>query len=280
MKFTKQRNGYSEKEVDDYISTLTANHQKILTEKDRIILELQSKVDAVKKQENSIALALTAAIDKAKEIELSSKNIYKLKIEQLTILYSKWEMLLNEILRKYPNIEDVSNIKEDVLNLKNYIKSALKDDFNIDLITKTPVTDPIRVLLSRLTGMKANAESRETVNDEIYEKRKDKVKVIERKTRVSASDKTELTKLEERSNQIRPIVNLNLKKGDKYDSLLDKFLNTDEPYEYSDKLAKVVINSAERLPIEGKFDLNEAINPTEDLEEIMKSFDFYNKNKK
>jgi cell division septum initiation protein DivIVA len=79
MSFSKTKNGYSEKEVDDYISLADLNYKKALAEKDEIIKNMQNEIAAVKKQEKTIAVALTAAVDKAKEIETSSKNIYRLK---------------------------------------------------------------------------------------------------------------------------------------------------------------------------------------------------------
>lgn len=266
MKFTKMKNGYSEKEVDDYISLIKLNYEKNIAEKEKKIVELKETVDAVKNKEKSIAVALTAAVDKAKEIETSSKNIYRLKIEQMTILCSRWEMLLNEMIRKYPGIEDISNVREDINNLKGIIKNSLKDDFNIEIISKNPVTDPIRILLSRLSQNTSNPS----------QKRQEKPKVqIQRKVKVSAADKTELAKLEEKTNQIKPIVNLNLKKGDKYENLVDKFLADDETIADSISKSVLKIHTLANRDEGEKFDLNEAVNPTEDLEEIMKAFDFY-----
>ena len=129
-------------------------------------------------------MALTAAVDKAKEIEESSQKIYKLKLEQLGMLYTKWEILLNEMIKKNADIKDVSNIKEDMENLKSSIKTALKDDFNIELMTKTPATDPIRMLLNRLTGMKAEA----TLSDP-------KAKIIQRKVSPTLSQRRNLKNL-------------------------------------------------------------------------------------
>ncbi|MDD4110733.1 MAG: hypothetical protein PHS54_04190 [Clostridia bacterium] len=259
MNFTKSKNGYSIKEVDDYIENMESNFNKIILEKDK---QMKKLVEERKKKEKSITLALTAAVEKAKEIEVSSKNIYKLKIEQLTILCSKWEMLHNEMIRKYPGLEDITNVKEDVSNLKSVIKNALKDDFNIDLIYKNPVTDPIRVLLSRLIQVKPENE---TIT-------------IRRKVRIASTDKTELSKLEEKATQIKPIVELDLNEDDKYENLVDKFLDYDEEIETT---TKSIFNIPSYKKIEtDKFDLNEAVNPKEDLEEIMKAFDFYKNNKR
>lgn len=260
MKFSKTKKGYSESEVDEYISTIEDSYNNIITEKDNLIHELQTRLEEFEKKENSIATALTAAIDKAKDIEASSRNIYKLKIEQMTILYSKWELLLNEMIKKYPGIEDVSNVREDIEKLKGVIKVALKDDFNIELISKNPVTDPIRVLLSKLTY------------SNLRDDKSTKTKVIKRQTYVSLNDKTELNKLENRTSLIKSIVPLNLEENDKFENLVDKFLNTDEE---ASGLSNSFIKASSISSQDNSFDLSEAVNPSEDLEEIMKAFDFY-----
>ena len=85
---------------------------------------------------------------------------------------------------------------------------------------------------------------------------------------------SELNKLEEKSAMIKPIYQSKIAEGEKYDSLLDKFLSEDATLDsaYANKITK-----HEKLQKnETGFDLKEAINPKEDLEEIMKSFDFFN----
>lgn len=263
MNFSKQKNGYNELEVNKHIELLVASHKAEIEKKDEIIKALKEEVKAVKSKEKSIGLALTAAVDKAKEIEESSQKIYKLKLEQLGMIYTKWEILLNEFLKKNPNIKDVSNIKQDMEQLKTSIKTALKDDFNIELITKTPVTDPIRFLLNRLTETKSS----------IKQTSETQPKVIKRKA--PTNQKTELEKIEEKTNQIKPISTLTLEKEDKFENLVDKFLVSDD--EVPESFAKVLQVPAFSKS-ESKFDLSEAINPKEDLEEIMKSFDFYTGN--
>ena len=267
MKFSNQKNGYNTKEVDSYISEMEVKFNSALEEKNREIEVLKDEVAQIKNKSDSIALALTAAVDKAKDIEESSKNIYKLKIEQLTILYSKWEMMLNEMLKKYPAVSGISNVKEDMINLKNSINNALKDDFNIEIMKTNPATDPIRALLNKLTGLKARS----------LEEKQKKSENIERKSKVSLADRTELTKLEEKAPRIKPIANVEMAKDDKYENLVDKFLNSDDEAEtgYSKSLTVNKPTTSAYIPNETGFDLNECINPTDDLAEIMKSFDFY-----
>ena len=263
MNFSKQKNGFNENEVNQYITSLNLEHQKELKEKDIEIAKLKAKLDGMSSKENSIAFALTAAVDKAKEIEESSQNIYKLKLEQLSMLYSKWEIFLNEMLKKYPEIDEIENLKEKLIGLKTSIRIALKDDFNIDLMSKTPATDPIRNLLNRLTEKKQDVAS------------VPKKKEIKRKTNVSASQKTDLNKIEERANLIKPISNIKLNKDEAFENIVDKFLCSEDDIPNS---FKKVLNVPDYSQGDGKFDLNEAINPKEDLKEIMKSFDFFDEN--
>ncbi len=258
MNFNKQKNGYNEKEVDEYITSINLTHQKELKEKDEIILKLKNEINKVKEKEQSINLALTAAVEKAKEIEKSSQDIYKLKIEKLSMLYSKWEILLNEMIKKHPDLKDVSNIRDKIGKLKNSIKETIKGDFEIDFIEKIP-SDPIKNLLSKITEKKNEQKS------------KQQVKTIARKNKINPELKTDLEILEEKSNLIKPISNIKLNKDEKYENVVDKFLSNE--YDISDNFNSFLKNKEEES---SKFDINEAINPKEDLKEIMKSFDFYN----
>lgn len=268
MKFTKQKNGYNVEEVDKYLSNKENEYANKIAEKDKEISELKVEISKIQSSSNSITLALTAAVEKAKEIEESSKNIYKLKIEQMTILYNKWETLLNEMLIKYPEIKAITNVREDVENLKNSIKNALKDDFNTEILNTNPATDPIRVLLDKLTGKKAEIAKRNKMEESFIPNETKPIK-FERKTKVCGRDKTELNKLEEKAPNIKPIVDINLDENDKFESLVDKFLNSEEDVKTAVNYNSVVV------PNESGFDLNECINPKEDLEMIMKSFDFF-----
>ena len=275
MKFAKQKNGYDISEVDNYIEKLESEKQALLEKKDKEITDLKVQISKIQSSSNSIALALTAAVDKAKEIEESSKNIYKLKIEQMNILYTKWDMLLNEMLHKYPEIKNVSNVRQEVEALKNSIQNALKDDFNIEIMNTNDATDPIRNLLNKLTGRKNEMKKQKEMNEIKFVplEKEDKKIVFERKTKVSSKDKTELSRLEEKNANIKPIVNMNLDKDDKYENLVDKFLNSDE-----ETPENAMIANSKVAKSDNGFDLNDCINPKEDLQKIMESFDFFNNN--
>ncbi|MDE6189598.1 MAG: hypothetical protein K2G37_04870 [Clostridia bacterium] len=98
MKFTIKRKGYDKSEVQEYIKAQTDKYEKtILGLRDRVegLLrenqDLLRKVDSLKKEQDSVNLALTQAIDKAKNIEYSSKVKFALEGERLKVFSSKWE---------------------------------------------------------------------------------------------------------------------------------------------------------------------------------------------
>ena len=89
------------------------------------------------------------------------------------------------------------------------------------------------------------------------------LKMQDKKTLASPKE-VKVERAVERPSQIKPVCEMELNEGDKYDSLVDKFLSTrpDEPR----------VNTIQS----SGFDLKEAVSPTQDLSEIMKAFDFYN----
>ena len=80
-------------------------------------------------------------------------------------------------------------------------------------------------------------------------------------------------------NNIKPITSLTLEKDEKdeFESLVDKFLQTNNTI--SKGYEKSILNTNKKKPLksayepnESGFDLNEALNPTDDLTNIMKGF--------
>ena len=107
--------------------------------------------------------------------------------------------------------------------------------------------DPMRLLLSKMNEKKVQEECPREI----------KIERVERVDRIERNY--------ERPSQIKPVTEMQLEENDNYDNLVDKFLNT-APVEEDPKVAKIQSNG---------FDLKEAINPKDDLSEIMKAFDFY-----
>ena len=113
----KQDKEKSRQENEYLISIITKKYEDELAEKDKEITRLRVEVEALRSGQKhlaskkaSISNALVAAVDKAKEIENSSKKVYELKINQLSALQARWEKLLEEMLQKYPNLVETENV--------------------------------------------------------------------------------------------------------------------------------------------------------------------------
>ncbi|MBE7074575.1 MAG: hypothetical protein E7376_01145 [Clostridiales bacterium] len=271
--FQTMRNGYNKNEVDAYISEL----EEQILQKNAKIEQLNSAINTYQEKEKdineksqNISIALTAAVEKAKQIENSSKNVYNLKIEELQILYARWEKVLNELVQKYPNLDEIDNVKKLLLDFKAAIKASLKEDFKFtnSNVSVMKESDPMRALLGKMNTY---------LDKQVAEKKEVKTKTHARKQLSTdmLTKQTELNKLEEKSTMIKPIYNARLEDGEKYNSLLDKFLTEDAPTDsvYANKLtSKVAIMPPQN---ESGFDLKEAVNPKDSLEAIMKSFNFF-----
>lgn len=268
MNFSSSKNGYNKKEVDLYILDLQGhiaeleNKNRTLEQKLERYLGKDKEIDD---KNRSISIALTAAVEKARQIERSSKNVYKLKIQQLGILYEKWEKLLSIILEKYPQIEEIENVNKLLAEFKDNIKSTLKEDYKLYSIT-TPVrndSDTIKSLLNKLNSYTKNGATR--------------VVKVERKQlpKDMLTSQTELSRIEDKAPLIKPIYESdNMSKGE-FENLADKFLSEDS--EPNNAYANIITSKVRAVPDvnESGFDLKEAINPKEDLDEIMQAFDFY-----
>ena len=254
--FRTEKNGYCKNDVDDYIKKLVMDNDKVVMELKMKNLE-QSKqlleTPNQEKQEN-IAKALTVALEKAKQIETSWRNIYKLKIQQLDLLYSRFQSMFTESLERYPQLESIGNIKEVIDEFQNAVSLALQDDFNNNITSPVKTdNDTIRRLLSKMAT---------------YGKEQTEVKVVKirRKKDVYFEDET----------NIKPIANTVVGEEENYSCPADKFLDEKAEATYSNFLSKSDKNDLS--PNESGFDLKEAVNPTQDLEEIMKAFNFYTDN--
>lgn len=271
--FQSARNGYNKEEVDNYVQELDLLLEQKDAEIDKLNKSLSNYIekekDIAEKGEN-ISIALTAAVEKAKQIEKSSKNVYKLKIEELEILYARWERVLNELIQKYPNLDEIDNVKKLLLEFKSSIKSSIKEDFKF---TNTNVSiqkdsDPMRVLLNKMNTY---------LDKQVEENKKPKTSTHPRKqlSKDMLTKQTELNKLEEKATMIKPIYQAKIEDGEKYESLLDKFLTQDATPDsaYANKLTAKTGLVPEAN--ESGFDLKEAVNPKDSLETIMQSFDFF-----
>ena len=267
-------------EFEKEVTALKNEYENKLKEQKERIISLREENDSLKQKLNSysvkdesISRALVLAVEKAKELENSSKNLYELEIQRIRILYSRWEKMLEAIIQKYPNIKTINEVKDLMAEFDDSIKSTIKNSFSAN-----PDEDKIYVkqLLNKMNGV----SSRTAVLNQSALKPTD-----ENQQRNKSEEGKTLNEEFSHQSILKPVSNIELDKNDKYENVVDKFLNSNDDSEiksaYARKIAPI-LNQRIEEKIEDymnsnsdKFDLSEALRPKETLEEIMKAFDFY-----
>ena len=150
MNFTTSRKGYDKNQVQEYIKAQTDKYEKtILGLRDRVEgltrenQDLLRKVEALKREQDNINLALTQAIDKAKNIEYSSKVKFAWEGERLKVFSNKWESYckanVNVIDKSQRDgvrsklhefEEELITLMSKELNIGDYVNEADQDFFS------------------------------------------------------------------------------------------------------------------------------------------------------
>lgn len=262
MQFRLVKNGYDVNDVNKYIKNQEMSYSlQCDKQKDRI-KQLLSENESLKNQlqdyinkEASISNALLVAVDKAKQIEEGSKKIYELEIQKLRLLFNKYKVFLDDLIKSHSDSSSIKTTKTLIEDFKKSINITLSNNFNSNIKTVSAY-DPMRALLNKMNSYiaKRNIDANRAMgNDDGFEEALREDRVYEK-------------------NNIKPITNVELKSNEKFENLVDKFLEVGD--EEANALAKQILNNGDEYKNNG-FDLKEAVNPTESLEEIMKDFDFY-----
>lgn len=289
-KFSTSKNGYDKKEVDEYIFHVNEDYENRLREQKMRINDLKRELDNTKeqldrfKQRNSnISDALVVAVETAKQIENSSKNIYGLEIKRIRSLYDKWKTFLDDFMKKYPELRSkydtkllLEVFKQDIDKILNQNKNTMeqKEAVAVQSNDATPNTLGLRMLINKMSNInrpiiQTTQTFKERAEEPIVRNQKPSEETL-------SKYKADITFEEEEKRlaktQIKPIIDMP-DEHDGFENLVDKFLKSDDE-DYSSAYAKVLL---EKKKNDG-FDLKEAVTPTESLEDIMKSFSFYPNN--
>lgn len=230
QKFSLERKGYNRQEVDSYIEAIVTDYEMRLSEQKNRIFSLKDELEkkSTMPSDKDLMSSLLTAVERAKVIENSSKNIYELENKKLLLIYSKMEKILQD-----ESMYNDENARKNLLKLIQDSRASLENSIvehqkNIESVTST---DPIKKLLTKMT-----------------------------RGRVENKDLRPKTSLE-KSDYNRYLLEDNVRpNGSNFENIMFNVKN--EKKEEADH-----------------FDLKEAVNPKEDLEEIMKAFDFYNNKK-
>lgn len=232
-------NNYDKQSVDNYVEVVKREYEQALMEEKLKVLESEKKIFALKKRISEIEdrqKHILTALQSFKKLQTEGNhNIEILRGEQLRMIYLNMQALMQELNLKYPGILLNSSYKKLINEIDNILsQSASRKD---EVIAGTQ-NDAMRILLSKMQDKRTQEPPREV----------------------------KIERVVDRPTQIKPVCDMKLGKDDKYDNLVDKFLDTRPENE-------------DKVPFQSTaFDLKEAITPTDDLSEIMKAFDFYNNN--
>jgi cell division septum initiation protein DivIVA len=298
--FSIEKKGYNKEEVQKTYQSLVEDYEKQLSLQKNRIDELKQELNEVKEElysyknkDKNISGALIAAVETAQEIEKNSKSIYELETKKLRLLYNRWETFLEEMIEKHPDMKENFDPKVILKGFQEAIDKTMEENFNSMKIAKKESNERARVgiqsLLHKMNATTPTKAPTPPINKVNYTK----VGTIQRQPMISqksieeARAKNDLLNEQARlssSNSklnIKPITNLTLTKEDEYDSLVDKYLtvnNVESEAFFNNAYAKQLTKKKRKdypEPNATGFDLKQALNPTEELSEIMKAFDFF-----
>jgi len=261
--FSTETNGYKKTEVEVKITELE---------------NMVAKLMRTCQEKDTVNIKLATAVEKANQIESSSKNLMYLNFKKFMVIYKSFEQAFANLFRNYPQLESISVLKNILIKFKADVNSIMgteiDSDCSINALVKTE-NDTIRLLLNKMSNY---AKAKPISNDYI---KSDKIKRREpEKIHKPQSEKikqqAERIRTVESSTQIRPISNLTLKNDENYETIADKFLENDDDANAGSAYAQIISKTRKcsSAPNESGFDLKEAVNPKEDLSTIMKSFNF------
>lgn len=116
--------------------------------------KLKYEVDEYKKKEQSISSAIIASMEHANQLEASRKKLYLLDIQRSRLMYLRMEQIINELYRRYPELQKDPKLK----NMSDKFKSMVFNDLNektqdrvlLDVKKQQSVDDPIKKLLRNI----------------------------------------------------------------------------------------------------------------------------------
>lgn len=266
--FTITKHGYSPDEVDNYIIRLKADYEAKMSEQKDRIFYLKNQLDTLtRSSEKELMVALAGAVEKAKQIETSSRNIFELETKRLKLLYSRMSSLID-------NMQEDSSIdafKHQMLTHMAECKLSL--DKNIELqaraVNMVDTENPVRKLLQKMNGKSTSLNLK---NIESFVE--SPIEPETKKPTPRPMERRPMPPPQRRPVTPKPAFNQFLKEdapGNKnFESIM--FKGTDKPKKNN---SVITANLAYPTPNESGFDLKEAVNPKDDLSEIMKAFDFF-----
>ncbi len=110
--FTREPNGYSPREVDEYLQRIKKENESRAREQ----AERMAKMDKEIKNYRSQKEMLNRALKITSEIEKSARKVYDLEVQKVQLLYRKWESMVSNLKSRFGAaipISEMDNIMDD-----------------------------------------------------------------------------------------------------------------------------------------------------------------------
>lgn len=232
--FSHEKDGFNKKEVEKKIN---------------ILLNELAELHRTLEEKDKLNIGLANALKKSKEIEARTQNLYELKIQKLLILYKNLAKSFNTLFTLYPQLEELDDLKKSFDKFSDAAISTLRIDDNKNINdTIGTENDTIRLLLNKMSSYPAT------------------VALAPKRT---ASIRRKDSRTPPKDAQIAKVLHTE-DNAEGYASPADKFLESGETQ--NNAYAKMLSHQGDFAPNESGFDLKEAVNPKDDLSEIMKAF--------
>lgn len=260
-KFDINKKGYDIEQVDTFINKLSLKYEEKLSEqRDRVfalkneLSIMEQRLSNYKDKDKQISQALIYAVEKAEQIEANASKLYDLEIKRMRLLYKQWE----ELLDKLESADLDKTTKKELSTFKTAIEEVLAQNNRIgEAVVRKDLhnnsTGYIRNLLNRM-DYAINSKPKTTSHKSTLQS-------------MSAETEKENNRLIDLSGKLDKI------KVKGSGNMAENYLNSDDMD--STAFSKALIRKKEKTTSESGFNLEDALNPTEDLEEIMKAFDFF-----
>ena len=266
-KFDINKKGYDTEQVDTFINKLSIKYEEKLSEqKDRVfalkneLSSMQERLNNYKDKDKQISQALIYAVEKAEQIENNASKLYDLEIKRMRLLYKQWE----DVVLKVSMCDVPSVLKKEIAQFSKTISEVLEQNNRIggNVIRKDLHNNSdnyIRNLLNKMdyaiNSKPKNTGTKDVLNSLASETEKENTRMID------LSGKLDKIKVKGTGN------------------MAENYLNSDVEDENT-AFAQALMRKKKPQPSESGFDLEDALNPKEDLDEIMKAFDFFIENDK
>ena len=151
IEFSISKNGYDVVEVESYIVNMKASYENQLQEqKDRIFDQKRTIEQLSNGNEGELMASLLKSVERARQIEISSQNIYELETKRLQLFYAKMESVVEEITTN----QDCREIKRRLTALISEFKEVLNENITIQkkAVSSMEFVDPVQRLLSKMSS--------------------------------------------------------------------------------------------------------------------------------